>query len=193
MAITTKVLKKPERTVKDQLYVPAILDGLGLTIKVQRLHPAPGPEIERRAHRLADGPRRRRRGGAADPQHMVLAHGRAGRDLGEVGGDPPAAGVGGIRTHVDERNDRIARTQRAVRPAEPMAAEVQFRWQRQSALPRCDDCDRKAAAAAAASMKSRAFGRTRACRGFTESSGHLHDTREQRALPFVEPKATRDR
>lgn len=32
MAVTTKVIKKPQRKLAEQVYVPAIVDGLGLTI-----------------------------------------------------------------------------------------------------------------------------------------------------------------
>lgn len=32
MAVTTKVLKKPSRTISEQVYIPAIVDGLGLTM-----------------------------------------------------------------------------------------------------------------------------------------------------------------
>jgi len=60
--------------------------------QVQRLHPAAGAEVERRADVVADGRLRQRRRRATDPEHVVgrQRHARAQRRR-QVGEHPPVA------------------------------------------------------------------------------------------------------
>ena len=75
---------------------------VGVLGEVQRLHPAPGAEIERRSDRLADGELRERGGGRADPEHVVGRDdvGRAVQPGCQVGRDPQVTLVGGVRADV---------------------------------------------------------------------------------------------
>jgi len=57
---------------------------------VQRLHPAPRPQVQHAAHRRAHRHPREREGRAADPEHVILAQPRAGHGLAAIRRDPPA-------------------------------------------------------------------------------------------------------
>ena len=85
---------------------------IGVAGGVQGLDAAATAHIERRAHALARRDRREGERCPADPEHVLGVQGRAGGELGEVRGDPPAdraqivlRRVGG---EVDERTDALA-------------------------------------------------------------------------------------
>ncbi len=82
-------------------------DGVGVRAEVEGLHAAAGADVERGTHGPANRPRRQGRRGPTDPEDVVVAHRRPGRDLGQVGGDPPVTVVGGIRAHVDAGDDAV--------------------------------------------------------------------------------------
>ena len=82
-------------------------DLVGVGLEVQGLHAAAGAEVERAVDVRPGGPRRQGRRGATDAEHVVLAQRAPGRDLTEVGGDPPVDAVGGVRAQVAQRDDGI--------------------------------------------------------------------------------------
>ena len=83
-------------------------DAVGVVAEVQRLDAAPGAEVERPRHGTPDRPLRERRRRAADAEDVVLAHRRPGRDLGEVGRDPPVPVVGRVGADVEAGDDAVA-------------------------------------------------------------------------------------
>ena len=80
---------------------------VGVAPEVERLHAAAGAQVEGARDVRPGRPRRERRRGAADAEHVVLAQRRPRRQLAEVGGDPPVDAVGGIRPQVAARDDAV--------------------------------------------------------------------------------------
>ena len=72
---------------------------------MQRLNAAAGAEVERPAHRFADGQLCERGRGRADPEHVVGADpvGAPVETGGQVADDPEIAVPGGVRADVEER------------------------------------------------------------------------------------------
>jgi hypothetical protein len=88
-------------------------DGGGVPARVQGLHAAAGADVEDATDGRPERAARQRDRGSADTEHVLGAERASGRELPQVGGDPPggaARGVlGGVRLEVDERADLVLR------------------------------------------------------------------------------------
>ena len=101
-------------------------DVAGVRGEVQGLDAAPGAEVERAVDRFAHGHLGQRRGGGADPEHVVAADrvGGAVEAGRQVAGDPEVAAaghlVGAVGADVDARRDLADRALQDAGRAQPV-------------------------------------------------------------------------
>jgi hypothetical protein len=89
----------------------------GVPGQVERLDATAGAEVERAAHRLAQGQLRERGGGGADAEDVVVGDADllAVEPGGQVGDDPPVVVVVGVGAAVEERAHLTARADEQAR------------------------------------------------------------------------------